>query len=70
MLKLPAEQMLFAYRQPAGAVCYFSLDYVTAGETARRALAQRPGHIGIFCEPLEFAHSARFTQAIQKVCRE
>lgn len=38
MLKLPAEQILFAYRQPAGADNYFSLDYVTAGEhLARRA---------------------------------
>lgn len=71
MLRLSPENVLFAYRQPAGAVCYISLDYVTAGEeTARRALAQLPGHIGVFCEPLEFAHSARFTQAIQKVCRE
>ena len=70
MLKLPAEQILFAYRQPTGADNYFSLDYVTAGEhLARRALAQRPGHIGIFCEPLEYAHSACFVQAIQETCR-
>mgnify|MGYP000606114958 CR=1 FL=1 len=41
MLRLSPENVLFAYRQPAGAVCYISLDYVTAGEeTARRALAR------------------------------
>ena len=28
------------------------------------------GHIGVFCEPLEFSHCARFTQAIQMVCRK
>ncbi|APJ91930.1 extracellular solute-binding protein [Escherichia coli] len=71
MLRLSPENVFFAYRQPASAVCYFSLDYVTAGEeAAKRALQQQPGHIGVFCEPLEFSHSARFTQAIQMVCRE
>lgn len=71
LLRLSPENVLFAYRQPVGAVCYFSLDYVTAGEEiARRALAQQPGHIGVFCERLEFSHSARFTQAIQETCRE
>lgn len=70
VLKLPAENILFAYRQPAGAEYYFSLDYATAGEEiAKRALMQQPSHIGVFCEPLEYAHSTCFIQAIQETCR-
>jgi DNA-binding LacI/PurR family transcriptional regulator len=70
MLKLPRRMMLFAYRQPAGAVCYLaSITSLRGRNLARRALAQLPGHIGIFCEPLEYAHSACFIQAIQETCR-
>ncbi len=69
MLKLSEENILFAYRQPVGAKYYYTLDYETAGEDiAIKALEQKPNHIGVFCDPLEYTNSARFAQSIRETC--
>lgn len=70
VLKLPAENIVFVYRCPNETDNFFSLDYEAAGKAlANRALEWQPQHIGVFCDPLNYAHSASFVQAIQERCQ-
>ncbi|MFI8415310.1 extracellular solute-binding protein [Serratia sp. NPDC078756] len=65
-LRLPAEQILFVYRHPEGAQACFSLDFAQAGADLATAIAlQKPTQVGVFCDPLPYANSHLFVDAVK-----
>lgn len=65
-LRLPAEQILFVYRQPQQALVTFNLDFAQAARTIATEIAQHhPLHIGVLCEPLGYSNCRCFVDTLK-----
>ncbi|MGL4859603.1 MAG: extracellular solute-binding protein [Enterobacteriaceae bacterium] len=67
VLKIDPACICFVYRQPAGSVSFFSLDFVQAArEISQQATSVQAKTVGIFCEPLHFSHAQQFVTTLQQ----
>lgn len=66
VLGMDENDIVFLYRQPAGARRFLAPDFVQAGQDIAASLAASPARrIGLFCEELRYPHVEQFTSALK-----
>ncbi|MGQ8773103.1 extracellular solute-binding protein [Serratia sp. NA_112.1] len=66
-LRLPAEQILFVYRNPLQSQVTFNLDFAQAARAIGSEIAKSsPQHVGLLCEPINYTNSQNFINTLKE----